>query len=201
MGIMTDRRSMPRLALTPFATPTLEKFAPSELPPVSNMAQSGVLPNVSLTTHNNQTVKFYEDLVRSKTVLIHFFLNQSAEDSSTAAMASLLKAQSLLGDKMGKDIFFLSITSQPLDTLSHYVQLFERKVGCHLLTGKPQDIYLLRKSLGFSGNNPALTRNINTDAVVARFDDNGLKRWGMVSLGESPEHIANAFKGLGVSLT
>jgi protein SCO1 len=189
---------MPTLVLAPFATPALERVAPRVSPSVTSMAQSGVLPNVSLTTHNNQIVNFYEDLVRSKTVLMHFFFNQSREEPSAAAMENLLEAQSLLGDKMGKDIFFLSITSQPLDTLSHYVQLFEQKVGCKLLAGKPQDVYLLRKSLGFSGNNPVLRRDINHDAVIARFDENGLKRWGMVSLSESPEHIANAFKGLGV---
>ena len=66
-------------------------------------------PNVVLTTHEGKKVKFYDDLVKNKIVLINFFYAQCEKQCPTNT-ANLRRVQRKLGEKMGREIFFLSIT-------------------------------------------------------------------------------------------
>ena len=67
--------------------------------------------------------------------------------------ANLRKVQDLLGERMGRDIFFYSITLQPKkDTptiLKEYSDNFDIKPGWTFLTGKPADVEKLRRALGY----------------------------------------------------
>ena len=46
--------------------------APSALNPRGAQAWSDYFPNVELTTHNGDQVRFYDDLIKGKTVVINF---------------------------------------------------------------------------------------------------------------------------------
>lgn len=208
-----DRRAFLSLGLAPIllstsAAATNTMLAPATAiagqshAPLSRLAKNGFLPNVPLVTHRNQNVLFYDDLVRDKTVLIHFFLIQCSEGRCPLAMANLRHVQNMLGDRLGKDVFFLSITLQPLlntpQALNKYAELFKPKPGWDLLTGKPEDIEYLRRTLGFSDSDPALDNDLQNHTNLARYGNDKLERWGMVSLRSSPNNIASTFKWLTV---
>ncbi len=46
--------------------------APVVLSPRGGLAWSDYFPNVELTTHNGQRVRFYDDLIKGKVVVINF---------------------------------------------------------------------------------------------------------------------------------
>jgi protein SCO1/2 len=114
-------------------------------------------PNVPLTTHNGDVVQFY-DLIKGKIVAIELIYT-SCEYSCPLETARLAQVQRLLGDRMGRDVFFYSISIDPAhDTpavLKAYAEHYGAGPNWLFLTGKAKDIELLSRKLGlFSEPNP-----------------------------------------------
>ncbi len=168
--------------------------------PRSRASQTGFLPNVPLVTHNGEHVNFYDDMVQGKTVLLNFFLVTCKEGRCPVAMANIRKVQELLGDRVGKDVFFLSITLQPdFDSpkvLKEYAEGLDAGPGWTFLTGKAADIETLRRGLGFVDIDPERDRDLTNHIGMARYGNDRLDRWGSVSLRSSSTNIASTFKWL-----
>lgn len=188
------------LGLVPVVTVPHALAAQQPGQPVSRTARSGFLPNVPLVTHEGRHVRFYDDLVRDKTVLLNFFLVSCADGRCPVATANLRKVQDLLGERMGRDVFFLSITLQPeLDspkTLQAYADNFDIRPGWTFLTGKPADVETLRRGLGYVDPDPERDRDLTNHIGMARYGNDRLDRWGAVSLRSSPSNIASTFQWL-----
>jgi protein SCO1/2 len=110
-------------------------------------------PNVTLTTQDGKRVRFYDDLIKGKIVAINF-IYAHCEFSCPLETARLAQVRELLDARMGKDIFFYSITIDPShDTpavLKEYASKFHVGAGWTFLTGKKEDIDLLADRLGLS---------------------------------------------------
>jgi len=116
-------------------------------------------PNVTLTTQDGRGVHFYDDLLKGKVVAINLIYT-SCEYNCPLETARLAQVQKLLGDRMGKDVFFYSITIDPShDTpavLKAYAEQFGAGPGWLFLTGSQSDIDLVSKKLGlYSPPNPS----------------------------------------------
>jgi protein SCO1/2 len=79
-------------------------------------AQSGRaaarIPNVTLITQDGDAVRFYDDLIKGKIVAINLIYT-TCKYSCPLETARLAQVQKLLGDRMGRDVFFYSITIDP----------------------------------------------------------------------------------------
>lgn len=108
-------------------------------------------PNSEFTTDAGEKVRFFDDVLANKVVLVNFIYT-SCGDSCPLETARLLKVQELLGDRMGKDIFFYSISIDPArDTpaaLRDYKQRFHVGKGWTFLHGKLEDVLEIEKKLG-----------------------------------------------------
>jgi protein SCO1/2 len=116
-------------------------------------------PNVTLTTQDGRSVHFYDDLLKGKIVAINLIYT-SCEYNCPLETARLAQVQKLLGDRMGKDVFFYSITIDPRhDTpavLKAYAEQFGAGPGWLFLTGSQSDVDLVSKKLGlYSPPNPS----------------------------------------------
>ena len=116
-------------------------------------------PNVTLTTQDGRSVRFYDDLLKGKVVAINLIYT-SCEYNCPLETARLAQVQKLLGDRMGKDVFFYSITIDPRhDTpavLKAYAEQFSAGPGWLFLTGTQTDIDLISRKLGlYSPPNPS----------------------------------------------
>lgn len=111
----------------------------------------GYFPNVVLTTHEGERVRFFDDLIRDKVVLINFIYT-SCPDTCPMETARLLEVARILGDRLGKDVFFYSMTIDPeTDTpevLGDFAANWGIPEGWKFLTGDPDDLVLVRKKLG-----------------------------------------------------
>jgi protein SCO1/2 len=109
-------------------------------------------PNVPLTTHDGQRVRFF-DLIEDKVVAINFIYT-SCPDTCPLETARLFEVQRILGDRLGKDVFFYSITIDPehdtQEVLAEFADNWGIPEGWKFLTGEASDIVLLRKKLGMS---------------------------------------------------
>ena len=108
-------------------------------------------PNTLLTDQDGQQMRFFDDMIKGKVVVINFIFT-TCSDSCPLETARLRQVQKLLGDRVGKDIFFYSISIDPLsdtpEVLKAYAQRFQIGPGWQFLTGEFADITDLRKKLG-----------------------------------------------------
>src|SRR5689334_10706621 len=120
---------------------------------------AGYFPNVTLTTHEGKRVRFYDDLVKGKIVAIDLIYT-TCKYACPLETARMVQVQRALGDRVGRDIFFYSITIDPEhDTpavLKDYAEKYHVGPGWQFLTGSASDIDLLSKKLGlYSEPDPA----------------------------------------------
>ena len=114
-------------------------------------------PDVQLTTQDGARVRFY-DLIKGKTVAIELIYT-SCRFACPLETARLAQVQRLLGDRMGRDVFFYSISIDPEhDTpavLKAFAETFHAGPGWTFLTGQRADIERLARKLGlYSTPNP-----------------------------------------------
>ena len=108
-------------------------------------------PNVELTTHEGERVRFFDDLIEDKVVAINFIYT-SCPDTCPVETARLIQVADLLGERLGEDVHFYSITIDPeYDTqpvLKAFADSWDLPDGWTFLTGAEEDLILLRTKLG-----------------------------------------------------
>lgn len=151
------------------------------------------LPNVTLTTHKGKKVKFYDDLIKDKIVILNFMYAR-CDGKCPGTTANLVKLQRLLGDRIGRDIFMYSITLDPeRDTpavLNRYANAYKTKPGWLFLTGDPKDVELLRRSLGFIDRDPERDAVRSNHIGMLRYGNEPMQLWAACPGTMQPTKIA-----------
>ncbi|SDI60279.1 protein SCO1/2 [Pseudomonas abietaniphila] len=157
-------------------------------------------PNTVLINQDEQPVHFYDDLIKGKVVVINFIFT-SCTDSCPLETARLRQVQRLLGDRVGKDVFFYSISIDPeTDTpavLKQYAAKFKVAPGWQFLTGNKDDIVELRRKLGLfiEGVDNGRTTDHNLSLIVG---NQTTGRWMKASPFENPyilaDHLGNSLQ-------
>ena len=139
-------------------------FAVAARPVAANGADSSHFPNVELITQDGKKVHFYDDLIKGKIVAIDLIYT-TCHYACPLETARMAQVQKKLGDRVGKDIFFYSISIDPdHDTpqvLRDYMEQFHVGPGWTFLTGKKEDIIFLSKRLGLY-----TTPSVNADGHI-----------------------------------
>jgi cytochrome oxidase Cu insertion factor (SCO1/SenC/PrrC family) len=111
----------------------------------------GYLPNVPVVTQHGESLQFYDDVLKGKIAVISFIYT-SCRDICPVVTARLSQLEERLGDAVGREIFFVSISIDPVnDTpakLKEYSKTFQTGPSWLFLTGKPSDIAVIRHKLG-----------------------------------------------------
>ncbi|HET7880186.1 MAG TPA: SCO family protein [Acetobacteraceae bacterium] len=176
-------------ALAPFASPRLSKAA--ELP------QSGVewFTNVPVQTQDGQTLRFYDDVMKGKILLINFFFTD-CDNLCPIATDNLVRVQELLGDRVGQDMRMVSISLQPDHDTPEVMAAYTRKHGVgpgwYFLTGKRDDIELLRHRLGFVDISPEVDADPEQHIGTVRIANEPMHRWAMSPSLLSPQALVRA---------
>jgi protein SCO1/2 len=157
--------------------------------------RAGYFPNVTLHTHEGKTVRFYEDVIAGKFVLINFMYT-ACDEICPGMTANLVEVQRLLGERVGRDIFMYSITLQSeLDTpeiLKRYADTFDVQPGWLFLTGERSDIEKLRRKLGFVDPDPLVDGNREQHIGIVKFGIEPLDRWAGCPALTSAEQIVRS---------
>jgi protein SCO1/2 len=148
-------------------------------------------PNVPLITQDGKTVHFYDDLIKGKIVVLDMIYTHCV-DACPLETARLVQVQKMLGDKVGKDIFFYSITIDPKrDTpkvLKQYAENYHVGPGWTFLTGKKDDIDLLAKKLGLYSDPDPNNRDGHTPSILIGNEPSG--QWIRNSATDNPRFIS-----------
>jgi protein SCO1/2 len=178
--------------LAPAPPPTERKWA--EIPPRESIRKR-YFPNVPLLTHQGKRVLFYDDLVKDKMVVLNF-MYATCTGVCPGVMWNLSRVRKLLGDRVGRDIFLYSFTLKPEEdtpeALADYARKHGVQPGWSLLTGKPDDVELLRHTLGFYDSNPELDRDKSNHSGNIRYGNEPLMRWAACPGMSDPEWIVKS---------
>jgi protein SCO1 len=150
-------------------------------------------PNVVLTTHEGEQVRFYDDLIKDKLVTINVAYT-SCPVTCPLTTANLVRVQRLLGDRVGCDLFMYTITLDPQHDTPEVLQAYARSHGVgpgwRYLTGKPDEIESLRRTLGFRWADPARDADRDNHTGNLRYGNEPNMVWGAVPAMADPRWIA-----------
>jgi protein SCO1/2 len=144
-------------------------------------------PNLPLQTHDGRSVRFYDDLVKGRKVLINFTFT-SCTATCPRTSANLARVQDLLGDRIGRDIFIISLSIDPEhDTpavLKEYAGHFNARPGWTFATGRIEDLNLIRRRLGLY-DSPDITQHMG----LLTFGNETTGKWGATPALDAPKNI------------
>ena len=99
--------------------------------------------DVELVNQDADRVRFYSDVLKGKTVVINAFFT-TCTSVCPPMSRNMEKVQEALGERVGRDVFLVSISVDPLtDTparLKQYAQRFHARKGWTFLTGKKENV-------------------------------------------------------------
>ncbi len=168
-----------RLVVSVFALVAIVAFVASTANAKGGRWGAGYFPNLLVTSHDGQTHRFYDDLIKNKIVVVNFIYT-NCPDICGLQSARMAIVQDLLGDRLGKDIFIYSISLDPKrdtpEVLNAYAKAIGAKPGWLFLTGDPEKLHKVRYKLGERSRSLSEHRN---DAVLGN-DTTG--EWGRSSI-------------------
>jgi protein SCO1/2 len=158
-------------------------------------------PNVELLTQEGKHVRFYDDLVKGRVVLINMMFT-TCVSICPPMTANLLKVQRLLearlgprlGPRLWQDVRILSISVDPeTDTpavLKEYASRYQVGPGWYFLTGKKPEVDALLAKLG--GQDPDKNRH----SGMLLIGNDAARSWHKVFAMSEPADIENAVEKL-----
>jgi protein SCO1/2 len=155
------------------------------------------LLNLPLTTQDGKAVKFYDDLVKDKKVVLTFMNTDPKSLASSKTMSeNLATLQKFFGDRMGKDLHFYTITANPTrDTqqvLKSWSSQYSNGAGWTFLTGNAANVDKLRHSLGFVDESGMNITDPNFSVGVLRYGTEPEMRWAHCQSLSAPRVLAHA---------
>ena len=152
-------------------------------------------PDVTLVTHEGKKVRLYEDLVKDKCVMMNFMYAHCTGICSPVT-ANLRRAQLLLKNHVGRDIFMYSFTLKPKEdspeVLREYVKDRKLGPGWTFVTGDPDDMEMVRRHLGFIDRDPAADADTTNHTGMVRYGNEALTLWAAFPGLQLPEAMAKS---------
>jgi len=116
-------------------------------------ARKMIIPEVEVLDQDGNALHFYSDLIKGKTVAINFIFTNCTTICPPLA-ATFARVQKEMGDKVGKDVHFISISVDPLtdtpERLKAWGAKFKAGPGWTFVTGNKEQIDNLLYALGVS---------------------------------------------------
>jgi len=201
MPDMNRRKLLATLAVAPLAAGVVARAASSDNKLLRaedksrEKTRQKYFPNFELTTHEGKKVRFYDDLVKDKIVVINF-MYAKCEGICMPITMNLKKVQNLLGGRVGRDIFMYSITLKPEEdsprALKRYVNMHRIQPGWTFLTGKPDEIDTLRRKLGFKDAKAKLDKDLTNHIGMVKYGNEARQWWAMFPGRANPPWIVES---------
>ena len=107
--------------------------------------------DLKLVDQDGKRVDLYEDLMKDRVVIINSFFT-SCTGSCPVMAKTFLHVQDQLGDRLGRDVWLISITVDPAhDTpavLKKFAEQWKARPGWRLLTGTKEEVAAVLQKIG-----------------------------------------------------
>jgi len=148
--------------------------------------------NALLRTQDNKEVRFYDDLIKGKQCVINLMYAQ-CHGACPLVTTVMKRTYRDLKDRMGKDLFFYSISVKPEDdspaALKHYAEMRKADLpGWYFLTGDAYDIETIRFRL-FNMGHIGVDTDFAMHSGTFRIVNDATNYWGHAGAFASQQHI------------
>jgi protein SCO1 len=188
---LTRRRFAAAAVLLSCSAHVPARAAPSALPP-----DRTDFSNVVLLNQDGRALRFYDDLVRGRHMVVINFIYAQCGDICPMTMSNLARVQELLGDRLGRDVRLASISiDSARDTpaiLKAYAERFDARPGWQFLTGRQSDIDMIRRQLGVFERDPVKDRDKSQHTGMLVYGNQARGRWSRVSALADPRRIVDS---------
>jgi protein SCO1/2 len=155
---------------------------------------AGYFPNYELTAHTGEKLRFFDDVIDGKVVAVNFIFT-SCTDVCPMETARMVEVYELLGDRVGKDVHFYSITIDPeRDTVAVLKDYAERfgidGANWKFLTGNKQEIDRIRDRFGLYST-PEEEADLSNHNINLMIGNQATGQWVRRSPFENPYVLAN----------
>lgn len=205
MSQVSRRKLFAGLAVAPFAglIARSDEPAPSPAAPLHKFAprlsgremmRERYFPNIELVTSDNRKVKFYDDLLKDKIVVLNM-MYADCQGVCPTITQNLRSVQKILREQVKHEIFIYSFTIKPeQDTpkkLREYARMHHiTDKNWLFLTGKPDEMDFLRHKLGFADPDREIDKDKSRHSGMLRYGNEPLSLWGMCQGSAEPQWIA-----------
>jgi len=197
------------LFVATFTTAQAQKPAPPAEPHdhshMSNTAESSspaqkYFTDVELINQDGKKVHFYSDVLKGKTVIVNAFFT-SCTSVCPPMNRNMEKIQEALGDRVGRDVFLVSMTVDPeTDTparMKEYAKKFHAGPGWIFLTGKKENLDWALYKLG----QYVESKDDHQTVLIIGNEPTGLwkKAFGMANVAELVQVVESVVNDKGVA--
>lgn len=175
----------------PSAGPHASPEAAAPPPPATGTRDPrAYFTDADLTNQDGRKLRFYSDALKGRTVVLNVTYTNCTE-ACPLITQQLLQVRDELGTAFGKQVFFVTLTSDPARDTPQALKAFARKqnadlAGWSFLTGRKGDIDLILKRLG------VFSENVEEHATVLYVMDVDGKRMRRMLPNLPPKAIAEA---------
>jgi cytochrome oxidase Cu insertion factor (SCO1/SenC/PrrC family) len=154
------------------------------------------IPDVEILDQDGRALHFYTDLIKGKTVAINFIFTNCTTICPPLA-ATFARVQKEMGDKVGRDVHFISISVDPLtdtpERLKAWGAKFHAGSGWTFVTGDKEEINKLLAALGASVSR----REDHSPTVIVGNDLKGVwtRTYGLARTSQMVGLILNVMEG------
>jgi len=182
-----------RLALVVLVLAGLTVTAMAGPQPPDPRAAQQYFTDLPLVDHTGRSRRLYSDLLRGKVVVVNSFFT-SCTASCPVVMGRMSQIQREVGDRLGRDVHMLSLTSDPtVDTptkLKDYAARLGARPGWYLLSGEPANVRLALRKLGHA----AETREAHPNVLIVGNERTGL--WKKVFALAASDELVRLVRGV-----
>ena len=152
---------------------------------LGQQAAAKYFSDVELINQDGQKLRFYSDVLKAKVVIVNAFFS-TCTSVCPPMNRNLEKIQDALGDRLGKDVYLVSISVDPeTDTptrLKEYSRRFHARPGWLFLTGKKENVDWALYKLG----QYVETKNDHSTVIIIGNEPKGLwkKAFGLAKSDE-----------------
>lgn len=158
------------------------------------MMRRRYFPNFELLAHDGRKLKFYDDVLKDKIVLLNFMYADCQGVCPTITM-NLKRVQKILRREINHEIYFYSLTVKPEQDSPAKLREYAQMHGINdkywtFLTGKPEEMDMLRHSLGFADPDPQIDKDKARHSGMVRYGNEPMTLWGMCQGSGEPQWMA-----------
>jgi cytochrome oxidase Cu insertion factor (SCO1/SenC/PrrC family) len=173
-------------------------LAPAVAPAVDAARMN--IPDTELLDQNGRKIHFYTDLVKGQTVVINFIFTTCTTICPPLG-ATFARVQKELGDKVGRDVRFISISVDPAtdtpERLKEWGAKFHAGEGWTFVTGNKPEVDELLRVLGAS----SARREDHSPTVLIGNDAHGTwtRTYGLAKTSQLVQIINDVIEGKSAS--
>jgi len=184
----------------PAAPPAPHDHSHMTAKPEASSPAEKYFTDVELINQDGKKVHFYSDILKGKTVVVNAFFT-SCTSVCPPMNRNMEKIQEVLGNRVGRDVFLVSMTVDPeTDTparMKEYAQKFHAGPGWIFLTGKKENLDWALYKLG----QYVERKDDHTTVLIIGNEPTGLwkKAFGMANVAELVQIVESVVNDKGVT--